>query len=392
MSTDYEPMAEVRKNFRVDWYRSPIAAETLRTLTRRSELQGLVQACGPLALFACTGLATTYFFGRQLWLGFALAFFAHGTVGSFFAGIAGHELSHGTVFKTKWLNRFFLYVYGPLGWFNHHDYAFSHTYHHVYTLHPRGDREVVLPRTPSLSPSYLLQLFTFNVFGGLESNGLIPIVRGTILTALGKYDPKGPKGEWIEAVYARHPAARRQSIVWARWVLLFHLAVIVGAIVFELWLLPVLLTLHLFTANWLRYFVGLPMHCGLRSNVPDFRLCVRSITLDPLSEFLYWRMNWHTEHHMFAAVPCYNLKKLHRAVAHDMPKPRTLIGAWREMRQTWRKQREDPSYEYDTPLPEPATSRAAAADPLATSIGDLAPAALRARCGASLLGQVRPRP
>ncbi|MGY8902743.1 MAG: fatty acid desaturase, partial [Flavobacteriales bacterium] len=30
--------------------------------------------------------------------------------------------------------------------------------------------------------------------------------------------------------------------------------------------------------------------------------------------FLYWHMNWHTEHHLYAGVPCYNLKKLHQAV------------------------------------------------------------------------------
>ena len=35
-------------------------------------------------------------------------------------------------------------------------------------------------------------------------------------------------------------------------------------------------------------------------------------TLDPLSSFC-WHMNWHLEHHMFAGVPCYNLKALHQA-------------------------------------------------------------------------------
>ena len=27
--------------------------------------------------------------------------------------------------------------------------------------------------------------------------------------------------------------------------------------------------------------------------------------------FWYWHMNFHIEHHMYAAVPCYNLEKLH---------------------------------------------------------------------------------
>ena len=66
-------------------------------------------------------------------------------------------------------------------------------------------------------------------------------------------------------------------------------------------------------------------------------------------------MNWHIEHHMFAGVPCYNLKKLHYLVAEDMPEPRTLLGAWREMRETWQRQKTEPDYFFDTPLPSTAS-------------------------------------
>ena len=120
------------------------------------------------------------------------------------------------------------------------------------------------------------------------------------------------------------------------------------------------------------------MHCGLRDNVPDFRKCVRSITLDPISTFLYWRMNWHTEHHMYAGVPCYNLKKLYRVIAADMPQPRTLIGAWREMRDIWRRQQQDPGYQFDTPVPQRRGAAKAEDDELSTSIGELAPESLAA--------------
>jgi fatty acid desaturase len=89
-------------------------------------------------------------------------------------------------------------------------------------------------------------------------------------------------------------------------------------------------------------------------------------------------MNWHAEHHMYAVVPCYNLKKLAREIAADMPEPRTLIGAWREMRETWRRQQSDPAYQFDTPLPANAgRTPAAAVDELASSIGDLAPQGLK---------------
>ena len=42
-----------------------------------------------------------------------IAIFAHGTIGSFFSGVEPHELGHGTVFKTKWLNKFFYVFFQP---------------------------------------------------------------------------------------------------------------------------------------------------------------------------------------------------------------------------------------------------------------------------------------
>jgi fatty acid desaturase len=119
------------------------------------------------------------------------------------------------------------------------------------------------------------------------------------------------------------------------------------------------------------------MHVGLRDNVPDFRLCVRTIKLDPVSHFLYWRMNYHIEHHMYAAVPCYRLRRLHRILASDMPVPRSMVGAWREMRQTWRRQQVEPGYQFDTPLPPRPAAALRPQDPLSSSLGDLAPKSLQ---------------
>ena len=125
MGAEFEPLEQVRNSLRVDWYRSPIAPAALRELMRRSDLRGWTQAGGHLVLFACTGLLTYYFFDRGMWVGFGLALFAHGTVGSF-AGNAAHELGHGTVFKAKWLNRFFLRIYSVLGWHNFRETAYAH--------------------------------------------------------------------------------------------------------------------------------------------------------------------------------------------------------------------------------------------------------------------------
>ena len=81
---------------------------------------------------------------------------------------------------------------------------------------------------------------------------------------------------------------------------------------------------------------------------------------------------------MYAGVPCYNLKKLSLAIAHDMPEPRTLIGAWREMLEIRRQQIRTPNYQFDTPLPASANKILMDnTDELASSIGELAPKGLR---------------
>jgi fatty acid desaturase len=372
-------MDQVRKNFRISWYRCPIERDVLRKLVKRSNVRGLFQAVGHLALVVLTGYLVFRFFYQGAWLAFSLSLFAHGTILTFFTMAAVHELAHKTVFKAKWLNIFFLWIYSLLGWFNYYWYNISHTYHHLYTLHPRGDREVTLPNKPSLNFFYLLQLFTFNIFGGFESVGLVPTIVGTVRLAFtGKFGVSiGVAGNWLEAIFTSdQDGERKKAVRWARILLIFHAAVIIISVIFKLWPLPIIVTFGTFFGNGLRYFVGMPMHTGLRDNVPDFRKCVRTIKLDPFTHFLYWRMNYHTEHHMYAAVPCYNLKKLYKTVADDMPEPRTLVGAWKEMRMAWKKQQEDPSYQYDTPVPGEGTRPPEKQDPLEASLGDLEPESL----------------
>ena len=356
---DFRPLAEVRRDFRVKWYRSPVEPALLRELMRRSDWRGGAHSVGHLLLWAATGALVWLLFAAELWPLFALALMAHGVVGSFFKGAAIHELGHGTVFQTKPLNELFTRVFCLFGFVNVYDFKVSHSYHHRYTLHPEGDREVVLPQNPTYRFVYLLQLFTVNITGGYQSAGLWPVLRLHMITAAGRYpDATGAggdwDGEWMRAIYRDAPAMRRKAVWTARFILLYLAGAVALPIVLGVPILALLLTAHLAVGHWLRWLVGGPMHAGLRDNVPDFRLCVRSNTLDPISEFLYWGMNWHTEHHMYAGVPCYNLARLYRVIRDDVPKPRTLLGSWREILAIWKRQQEDPGYQFDTPLPPTA--------------------------------------
>ena len=355
--------------------------DKFRKFSKRSDYQGFIQAGGHFGLFCVSGLFVYFSWLNSYWILFPVAIFIHGTVSSFFKGTAVHELGHGTVFETKWLNKFFLYMFSLISWWNPFDYAASHTYHHRYTLHPEGDREVLLPIHPNVGATFLFQMFTFNLitqpgrtFG---KGGMLSAVWLTLLSSFGKIgSTEVPANEWLEAVHSDQSEQKLASIRWSRTLLAFHILVLALAILTGLWVLPVIITIPSYTANWLSYFLGLTQHCGLRQNTTDFRKNTRSVRLPKFLEYLYWHMNWHTEHHMYAGVPCYNLRRLAEEIKKDMPEPRSLFGAWREMLHTWQIQKSDPKYACDTPVPY--NSKNAKYMPLdVKSIGDLAPKGLK---------------
>ena len=380
----WEPLSEVRKSLRIKWYRSPIDKPTLWALMERSDRRGFIQTLGHLGLVVGLGALTAVAFEQGWWAVFGVALWAMGSVAAFIPGAAMHELQHGTVFRTPMLNRAFMRLMSVPAWQNYNEARMSHAFHHRYTLFPDGDREVCLPRDPSLHPLVLLEMLTINV------RGMIRVLRATIRMAAARFDMNqvcsiGGQGatQWTAALSDVHPETYRAAVRWARFLLVFHGTVLVVSIVFQLWWLSIVLSGAVFVGNWWKYSVTSTQHSGLRDNVPDFRLSGRSVRLDPITSFFYWHMEWHIEHHMFAGVPCYRLKRLREEIADDLPEPRSLLGAWREMRAIGKRQRTQPGYQFDTPLPASArpamTSEAVVsalpvgADDLAASIGTLDP-------------------
>ena len=351
----WPPLIEVRRSMRVKWYRSPIDKPTLWKLMERSNRRGFQQSLGHLGLIVGLAAVVAVSFESGWWAVFGVSLWLLGTIASFVPGLSCHELVHGTVFRTNRLNRIFLRVFSVYGWFNYNEYRMSHTFHHRYTLFPDGDREVLLPKEASLHPLVLLEMFTINVRGALR------LLKSTVQMATGKFDMDTPNSiggagstAWTWALSEVHPQTYRAAVNWARFTLAFHGTIIVLSIVFQLWWLIIVVSGAIFIGSWWKYFIAQTQHAGLRDNVPDFRLCTRSVKLDPVSSFLYWHMEKHIEHHMFAGVPCYNLKSLTDEIAHDLPEPRTLISAWREMRYAWNRQQSETDYQYNTPLPAPA--------------------------------------
>jgi len=162
--------------------------------------------------------------------------------------------------------------------------------------------------------------------------------------------------EWEHTLFPdKDTGARRYLARWSRIVLLGHLAIIVASFVTGHWLIAVVVSFARFYAGGFQWIINITQHIGLQDNVPDFRLCCRTIKLNPFVTFLYFRMNWHTEHHMYAAVPCYNLTKLRKVIDREMPPYSPgLLAAWREIFSIFKLQAANPSYQHVNQIPETA--------------------------------------
>lgn len=337
---------DVRRNVSITWYRTKLPPGKLKELHQKSDIRGAAQTLGHLALLAALFAFTVYSFNALLWWSTALGVFAYGMIVAFVIN-AVHELGHGTVFKTRSLNTFFCHVFAFLGWINHEKFQSSHIRHHRYTLHPPDDLEVVLP----------VRLMLLHVLrdGFINPRAFWDSLKDTIRIARGRF-----AGEWELTLYPESdPACRVAAVRWARILLAGHALIIVASITTGQWIIPILTCGHQVFGSWLFFLCNNTQHVGLQDHVSDFRLCCRTFTLNPFVRFLYWQMNYHTEHHMYAAVPCYNLGELHRIVRDDLPPtPHGLVGVWRDINAILRRQERDPNYQHVVELPEPSVTAA----------------------------------
>ena len=334
----------------VTWYRTKLPPDVSARLHTLSDVKAAAQTLSFLGQLAIWGVAAVYFSvtGHPY---AALAFLLlYGMQANFLIN-AMHELGHGSVFRTAWLNHFFLRVVSFLGWLHPDLFFSSHLRHHRYTQHGFPlDMENPMP--------IVITLNDFLGFGFINVRGFVDIVmRQTLFAALGIF-PTGHLGwrpEWEAILYPdAAPHERDAPIVWARVLVIGHLAIAAASISRGLYLVPIIVSFGPFLNGWLFFLCNATQHVGLHPKVNDFRLNSRTFYVNNwLVAHWYWMMNWHTEHHMYSAVPCYNLAALHEAIRHDLPPAHNGIAAvWRVIVQDLRRQARDLSFVEEILLPK----------------------------------------
>jgi fatty acid desaturase len=315
----WNPLTEW-KHVDIDWIRVDIQPEDLKRFMRRSDWKGLAQSLGFLATVAATGTLAYLAFLNERWILMALALYAHGGIYGFFSP-ALHELSHFTVFKSKWLSRLMIYVYGWFFWpYNPFLYRASHFFfHHRYTLYQGSDGEDA-PGYFVMTPKDIFFAFT-KVFRFQNLGRSLYRLFTLKPTSVGWRNRTMKLDPWEIFILQRSSEKDRRRIRrFAVFSLASHVAFAAICLATGHWFLIVLITLAPFYGpTILGLLCGPHQHACCEANCPDFKKSCGSATLDPILSFLYWRMENHTEHHMYPAMPCYNLRAFSRFVADQMP-------------------------------------------------------------------------
>ncbi|MCM8531506.1 MAG: NADH:ubiquinone reductase (Na(+)-transporting) subunit F [Lentisphaeraceae bacterium] len=319
-----------------DWYKCPIAKDEMRQLLTRKDWPGIRDTFIWFSLLITCGIAGYMTWGT-LWAVIPFAFY--GVIYASTSDSRWHEASHGTVFKTDWLNDALYEVASFMVFRESTPWRWSHTRHHTDTIIVGRDPEIAVPR-----PANLFNMFcAFFGFRGAwaELKKMMKHSMGRLLDSEKEYIPKD---EWSQVYFK------------ARIYLLIYASVIGASIYFQSILPLMFIGLPVIYGSWLMPIYGLTQHTGLAEDVLDHRLNCRTVEMNFINRFFYWNMNYHIEHHMFPLVPYHALPKLHELMKDDCPQPySSTLDAWKEIIPAVFKQRKDPNYFVTRKLPAPRT-------------------------------------
>jgi fatty acid desaturase len=325
-----------------EWYRTEVPRKVLKDLMKRRDGPGIRDTAIWFSLLAVSASG-----GIALWGSWAAVPFwiVYGLMYGSVADSRWHETSHGTAFRSDWMNRViyhltsFMVVRNPVIW------QWSHARHHTDTIITGRDPEISCKRPPNLLRLILSYAGVYDMFHSMRA------LAGHALGRIGE-DEKDytPETEWPRAILSAriHIAIHGTTLLATIWMLAsgqgwaaaIPFLLVGGPRIYGCW--------HLL-------MTALIQHCGMSDNVVDHRLNTRTVYMNPVSRWIYWNMNYHVEHHMFPMVPYHALPKLHETIKYDLPAPNPSIwDAYREAVPAVLRQARDPDFVIRKPLPPTA--------------------------------------
>lgn len=317
-----------------DWYQTPVPRTELRKLLGRHDGRALRDTLLWFGLLGLTAWLTIVSWGSW-WA--VLPYLVYAVLYATASDSRWHETSHGTAFKTDWMNNVLYEISSFMVMRESVVWRWSHTRHHSDTIIVGRDPEIQVSRPPDLK-THLLSIFAIGVYRSYFVT--------LMLHAFGKMTA-------AERTFVPESESRK-VFRNARIILFLYAATVALSVALSSWLPVFLIVLPHFFGTWLMIVHNTTQHAGLAENVLDHRLNCRTVYMNPVSRFIYWNMNYHVEHHMFPLVPYHALPRLHELIKDDCPPPYPgLLAAWREILPTILRQVNDPAYHVKRRIPEP---------------------------------------
>jgi fatty acid desaturase len=266
--------------------KSLIAPAELKVLNdRRSDLAGWRQAISHLGAIGICGYALSHAWGH--WYAVPLFILLGMLINYLYA--AQHELSHWTVFKTRWLNMAFGRLFGFLVLYPRTFDQIFHFAHHRHTQDWEKDPEL-LGRAPFTFWPYVLYLSGLTYW--------IARVRGVVRTACGITN-----GWWIQDRF------RDDVIREARWHIAGYAVIAALSLWFESWAAVLYWLAPMMSCKILHQVQNITEHTGI-THLPDTVHNTRTIRTWPILCWMAWNMQYHTAHHTYPGVPFHALPEL----------------------------------------------------------------------------------
>ena len=264
--------------------RKLLERDHLRALYERSDARGLLQAGSHVGAVLLTGYVLWQTWGTW-WA--VPAFIVHGILLNFlYAG--QHELSHGTVFKSKWLNEWLGRAIGFTMMYPRDFDKIQHFAHHQYTQNWEKDGELV--REPYTLTSYLLWFFGPTYWYSRVRR----IVRFCFGVVTEPYIFK-----------AQHALVIKE----ARFMIAGYMLIAALSVYFQSWAVVILWLAPMITMKFVHQLQNTIEHLGL-SHEDNTLVNTRSTDTNALMKWMCWQMQYHTAHHTFPSVPFWKLKEL----------------------------------------------------------------------------------
>lgn len=264
--------------------RKVLAPAELKTLNEKNDVCGILQLGSHVGAIALAGYLHAMAMGT--WWVLATGFVLGVVVNFIYAG--QHELSHGTVFKTKYLNEFFGRIVGFFMLFPRDFDQIMHFAHHQYTQEWERDGELM--REPYTLKSYLIWMVGITYWRN-RVFGIVRRARGIIIEPFIKKDEEAKVILESRLHIAGYAVIILLSLYFQTWAVL------------TFWILPMLIT------KPVHQLQNTIEHLGL-SHEEDILENTRSTRTNFIMRWLCWQMPYHTAHHTFPTVPFWKLRAL----------------------------------------------------------------------------------